>query len=152
MKLILLRHAKSDWADPLQHDKDRPLNRRGREVAPRIGAWLRANGHTPDLILCSSARRTVETRARLGFDDVPTDYQDALYLAVPDVILAEAERTRAQTVMIIAHNPGIAEAAARACTAPPLHPDFDRYPTCACTVIQGPLPGKPIAFLVPRDL
>ncbi|WP_371154607.1 histidine phosphatase family protein [Jannaschia sp. 2305UL9-9] len=153
MKLILLRHAKSDWEDPLQEDRDRPLNRRGRDVAPRVGGWLRANRHVPDLILCSSAVRTRQTRAALGFDDVPTDYQDALYLAGPDTILAAANR-RADipTVMVIAHNPGIAEAAAQACAPRPVHPDFARYPTCACTIIEGPFPGKPVAFLVPRDL
>ena len=159
MKLILLRHAKSDWDDPLQDDRDRPLNLRGREAAPRVGAWLRANGHQPDLILCSTATRTRETRARLGFDTTPTEYRDALYLAPAGVILRMARASQIApapplTLMIVGHNPGIAEAAAQACLTRPAHPDFDRYPTCACTVIDSTngLPGKPLAFLVPRDL
>ncbi|GIT92525.1 phosphoglycerate mutase [Jannaschia pagri] len=152
MKLILLRHAKSSWGDALLEDFDRPLNRRGREAAPRIGAWLRTNGHTPDVILCSSALRTRQTRDGLGFDDVTTEYHDDLYLAGSDLILKRLTAGKGRTTMVIGHNPGMAEAAAQAVSAPPVHPDFDRYPTGACTVVQGPLPGRPIAFLVPRDL
>ncbi|UWQ16285.1 histidine phosphatase family protein [Jannaschia sp. M317] len=154
MKLILMRHAKSDWHDPLQDDHDRPLNRRGRESAPKIGRWLRDMGHTPDLILCSTAKRTRETRALLGFDDTPTVDLDALYLADANMILAQATGAGAQTVMVVGHNPGMAEAASLAVATPPVHPDFHRYPTAACTVIDapGPLPGRALAFLVPRDL
>lgn len=154
MKLILLRHAKSAWDDPMQDDHDRPLNRRGREAATRIGTWLRNNGHAPDLILTSSATRTQETTALLGFDATPTDISTALYLASADVILRAAQTAEARTILIVGHNPGMAEAATLACTPQPRHPDFDRYPTCACTVIDAStgLPGKPLAFLVPRDL
>lgn len=58
---ILIRHAKSDWDDPLLDDHDRPLNPRGHPSAPRIGKWLSAQGVIPDTVLCSSALRTRET-------------------------------------------------------------------------------------------
>src|SRR5579859_3831085 len=60
-RLILLRHAKSDW--PEGPDLDRPLAKRGRRDAPRIGRWLRAHGFVPDVVICSAARRTRETWA-----------------------------------------------------------------------------------------
>jgi phosphohistidine phosphatase len=59
--LILIRHAKSDWEHPALDDHDRPLNARGQRSAPRIGAWLAAQGLAPDAVLCSTARRTRET-------------------------------------------------------------------------------------------
>jgi len=46
-RLILLRHAKSDWPDV--PDRDRPLAKRGRRDAPRIGRWL--HEHNNVLIL-----------------------------------------------------------------------------------------------------
>ncbi|MCP4818173.1 MAG: histidine phosphatase family protein, partial [Shimia sp.] len=53
LKLILMRHAKSSWDDPLQSDHERSLNRRGRASAPAIGKWLSENGFHPDELLCS---------------------------------------------------------------------------------------------------
>jgi phosphohistidine phosphatase len=58
-RLILLRHAKSDWPDV--PDRDRPLAKRGRRDAPKIGRWLREHGYLPDTVICSDARRTRQT-------------------------------------------------------------------------------------------
>ncbi|MEM7489415.1 MAG: histidine phosphatase family protein [Pseudomonadota bacterium] len=152
MKLILLRHAKSDWGDPFQDDRDRPLNARGHAAAPRIGAWLRAGDHVPDRVLCSAARRTRETLAGLGLPDAAVEVRDDLYLAPADRILSLAQGHG--TLLIVAHNPGIGTAACRAVTDRPDHPKFGAYPTGACTVIDAAngLPGPCLAFSVPRDL
>src|SRR5260370_41087711 len=56
---MLLRHAKSDWPDV--PDLDRPLAKRGRRDAPRIGRWLRDHGYLPEVVVCSAARRTRQT-------------------------------------------------------------------------------------------
>src|SRR5215470_16108264 len=58
-RLILLRHAKSDWPDV--RDRDRPLAKRGRRDAPRIGRWLHDHDYVPDVVVCSVARRTRQT-------------------------------------------------------------------------------------------
>ena len=55
-RLILLRHAKSAWPDGAP-DVDRPLAKRGREAAPRMGGYLAEEGLIPDLVLVSPARR-----------------------------------------------------------------------------------------------
>ena len=52
LTLSLLRHAKSSWDDPAQKDFDRPLSDRGEEAAPRMGAYMAAEGLKPDVILC----------------------------------------------------------------------------------------------------
>uniref|UniRef100_UPI0035189862 SixA phosphatase family protein n=1 Tax=Nioella sp. TaxID=1912091 RepID=UPI0035189862 len=59
-RLILMRHAKSDWSLG-QPDAARPLNARGQRSAEAMGDWLREKGYLPDQILCSSAQRTRET-------------------------------------------------------------------------------------------
>ncbi len=72
-RLLLLRHAKSSWSDPTARDHERPLNDRGRRAAPLVGDYLRREDLVPDLVLCSSARRTCETLARL---DAPRHHRD----------------------------------------------------------------------------
>ena len=65
-RLIILRHAKSSWADTSLDDWQRPLNDRGRSDAPRVGEWLREHAIVPDLIVTSDAvraRRTAEAVA-----------------------------------------------------------------------------------------
>ena len=61
--LHVARHAKSSWADPSLPDIDRPLSARGRRDAARLAAHLGGLGVAPTLVLCSPARRTVDTLA-----------------------------------------------------------------------------------------
>src|ERR1700744_695336 len=58
-RLVLLRHAKSDWPDVADHE--RPLAKRGRRDAPVVGRWLGASGYTPDAVVCSTALRARQT-------------------------------------------------------------------------------------------
>ena len=62
-RLILTRHAKSSWDDPLMSDHDRPLNERGKAAAADLGQWLASRGYVPSEVLCSDA---VRTRATAG--------------------------------------------------------------------------------------
>ena len=50
-RLLLLRHAKAERSQPGQRDRDRVLAERGRNDAPRIGAYLARHGLVPDLRL-----------------------------------------------------------------------------------------------------
>jgi len=109
--LILLRHAKSSHTNPLQRDKERVLNQRGRDDCPRVGAAIAARSLTPDFILCSSARRARETldliQGELG-KDVEVRFEEELYLAEPATVLAHAQGApeSASTLMLVGHNPG----------------------------------------------
>ncbi len=111
LRLILLRHAKSDWHAGLS-DHDRPLNRRGRLAAPLMGAWLREEGLTPALALVSSAARTQETWERLGLA-APKETRPALYEAEAETIMEEITLTEGapSPLLLVGHNPGIGEAA-----------------------------------------
>ena len=156
-----MRHAKSDWHSGARTDHDRPLNPRGERAAQALGEWLHARGYLPDLVQCSSARRTRQTLSGLALD-TETRVMDRLYNADPGMILA-AIRTagRAGCLLVIAHNPGIAWLAETMVSAPPAHPGFGAYPTGATLVADfdtadwahvTPGTGRVVDFTVPRDL
>jgi phosphohistidine phosphatase len=114
-QLLLLRHAKSLWDDPKLSDHARPLNARGRASARAMREVMRELGLAPDVVLVSSARRTLQTLECLApWNDVPlVEPLDALYLAsarsMLEVLQDVAETVR--SVMVIGHNPGLHELA-----------------------------------------
>src|SRR5690349_7543028 len=59
--LFLLRHAKSSWKNSDVDDHERPLNKRGKKDAPKMGRLLRNENLLPDLIISSSAKRCRKT-------------------------------------------------------------------------------------------
>jgi phosphohistidine phosphatase len=118
MKTVyLLRHAKSSWDDESLDDFARPLAKRGRTAAPKMGKFMNDEGLVPDAVLCSGAKRAVETwelvGPELGSPRVHID--DNLYMATPDTILGWLQRLQPEigTVLLIGHNPGFEELARR---------------------------------------
>ncbi|WP_410587152.1 SixA phosphatase family protein [Amycolatopsis sp. lyj-23] len=111
--LIVVRHAKSDWSDDLP-DHERPLAPRGLRDAPRLGRWLAEEGHVPELVVCSTARRTRETWARVS-DELPApppvEYDDDLYGADVPEFLNAARRTPpgVTTLALVSHEPGVSD-------------------------------------------
>ncbi len=138
-RVYLMRHAKSSWSEEGMKDHDRPLNKRGKDAAKRMGAELKFRDYLPDMILCSTAKRTRETLALMTPEfgiDIAMSMEAELYHASPDVLL---DRIRdadagANSLMLIAHNPGLAELidilAKRDAAAP------DKFPAGALAVID----------------
>ena len=113
-ELLVLRHAKSSWKDAHIIDHDRPLNKRGKRDAPRIGKLLRQERLVPELILTSSARRARDT-AEAAADasgytpeirHIPSFYQSDLetFYTVLNRVSDDIER-----VMVVGHNPELEE-------------------------------------------
>ena len=160
LTLILMRHAKSDWGGLNLPDHDRPLNARGALDAPAMGAWLRARGHLPDQVLCSTATRTRETLSGLGLA-APATFLPALYHADPDTMMEALRDATGKCVLMVGHNPGIAACAADLLAQTPDHPRFDDYPTSATLVARFEIDswtdlrwglGEAVAFVIPADL
>lgn len=162
LRLILMRHAKSDWSQPAQDDHDRILNRRGQRAATALGNWLRAEEDLPDEVLCSSAART-----KLTFDALdlapkrPANFLRALYLANAEDMLRILQAASGSCVLMIGHNNGIADMARRLVSHPPDHPRFDLYPTGATLVADFDVAkwekatwgmAQVVSFVVPREL
>lgn len=161
LTLILTRHAKSSWGDPGLPDHARPLNKRGRASAEAVGIWLKKKGVLPDQVLSSSSQRTRETYQRMALTARTTTFTDDLYHASASQILSELNHATGQTVLLLGHNPGMAEFAGQIVDQPPDHPRFADYPTCATTLIRFEAEnwadihwqdGKVLDFVVPREL
>jgi phosphohistidine phosphatase len=170
-RLLLLRHAKSSWADPGMADRDRPLAPRGRRAAKRMASII-ADPELellPDRVICSPARRTRETLAPLLDHLAASDgvgIADELY-EPPSGHYLDAIAARgglAGRLLLIGHNPAIQA------TAIGLIGSYDdgiaqqiaaKFPTGALVVIDfdlsdwsliRPKSGRLVAFVQPRDL
>ncbi len=165
--LHLLRHAKSDWGDASLADHDRKLAPRGVDASGRVARHLKDQGVRPDLVLCSSARRTVETLRILALpDDVDVQVTEDLYGAAAAEILdllRELDDAIA-SALVIGHNPGMHDLAlwlagdGEPAAMTQLH---TKFPTAALATLDlGATPwarldpgGARLASLVlPRDL
>jgi phosphohistidine phosphatase len=117
-RLIVVRHSKATHQSGFD-DIDRPLTGRGRRDASAAGEWLRGQSLVPDLVLCSSSRRTRETWDRLAAalaaeNGIEVSYDERLYLASDDVTLdiVGATPDDVTTLLLVGHNPAAQQIAA----------------------------------------
>jgi phosphohistidine phosphatase len=167
--LYLLRHAKSSWDDPSVGDHDRPLAPRGRQAAARIARHVHADGIRPALVLCSSARRAVETLEPIAAayeGGLDVRIEGALYGADAPELLARVRRVPPEvaSVLVVGHNPGMQDLVLRLAgdgDAGAMAQAREKFPTGALATLDvgddrwdGLAPGR--AFLarlvVPRAL
>lgn len=166
-RLILFRHAKSAWPEGVA-DIDRPLNDRGRAAAPRMGAYLAAEGLRPDHVMVSPARRTAQTweAVKAEFQGIESETVPSLYEAGAMRIL-DAVRSAPDTaasLLVIGHNPGLADLALLLSGSGPetlLQRMREKYPTAGVAVIDfaitdwaavGHGGGRLERFVTPRGL
>jgi phosphohistidine phosphatase len=168
-RILLFRHAKSDWSDPDMADHDRRLNRRGEEAAPKIGAYLARHRLIPQRVLCSTARRardTWELAAAELPNPPPVTYEERLYNARPGAILDVLQRLEGniRSALVVGHNPGLQEVATLLIASGDLdHRERlrEKFPTAGLVVIDfavdnwaklHPHSGRLERFVVPRML
>jgi len=143
-RLLLLRHAKSDWSKSGLPDRIRALNARGRAAAPIMGAYLESHGLVPDLACVSTAERTRETWALLApnLRKVPkVAFEDKLYNAGPEAILDVITDTPrgVSTLLVLGHNPGLQKLAIELSGSGDLDARArltEKFPTAAVAVIS----------------
>jgi phosphohistidine phosphatase len=164
-RLLLIRHAKSSWDEPSLPDRNRPLAKRGRKAAERIGVHLRREGVRPDVVLCSPSTRTRETLELLRFRRADISFPSELYGASAHELLenVSAVGDDAELVAVIGHNPGMQDLAVQLAGNDAVAGAVrlrERFPTCAVATfdIEGtwrdltPERSRLASFVVPRDL
>lgn len=139
-RLYLLRHAKSSWKDPDLADLDRPLARRGRRSSKAIAGYLRGQDIEPELVLCSSARRTRETLERLepALGSPTVRIEPELYAASASALLERLRRVpdAVGSVMLIGHNPGMQDLALDVARPAPAVRELElKFPTAALATL-----------------
>jgi phosphohistidine phosphatase len=112
--LLILRHAKSSWKDPDLPDHDRPLNKRGKNDAPRMGKLLKDKDIIPDLIISSTAARakkTAELVAKACKYKGEISLNQSLYGAEPADYLKVLQELsdKHKTVLVVGHSPSVEE-------------------------------------------
>jgi phosphohistidine phosphatase len=108
-QLIIMRHATANPGGGRDHD--RTLTPAGQDEARQVGLSLRSQGPIPERVLCSSAVRCRETWQALsaGLGSIAAvDFERDLYNASPESLLhCLAGIADEQSVLILAHNPGV---------------------------------------------
>ena len=132
-KIILLRHAKSSWEDPLLRDFDRPLSKRGMNDIKLMKVHVASLVKEVDEIYSSPSIRTRQTINQLAPEFSRVNYLASLYLGDFSIVLSllESIQTRIKTVMIVGHNPCIEETMAIIWKKP-----VEKFPTCAAAVFS----------------
>jgi phosphohistidine phosphatase len=170
-RLLLLRHAKAAQ-DTGEGDHARALTERGRQDAAHIGRAMDVRGYIPGFALCSTSRRTTETWEIIGPElakPPAVRFTKDLYLASPRNILGQIQQTEdgVQSLLLIGHNPGIGECAARLARKPVSKAEShcledlrEKFPTCGLAVLDFDVEswsdvtggGILLEFIRPRDL
>jgi phosphohistidine phosphatase len=136
--VLLMRHAKSSWKDASLPDHQRPLNRRGKHDAPRMGKFLQGQGILLDAILCSTAVRARQTATGLlkkyTFEG-EIQYFDDLYQADPEMIISILNQLPEEVniAMVIGHNPGMDDFLEMVCD------ECGHMPTASVAYIKYPI-------------
>jgi phosphohistidine phosphatase len=120
--ILLMRHAKAEPGTAGQRDYDRVLSGRGTEDAARMGRAIARLSLVPGVIVSSPAARAKETAEgaakAMGFAGT-IKMERALYNAPGDVWISVLRTlpAAADVALVVAHSPGVAEAAALLCRA-----------------------------------
>jgi phosphohistidine phosphatase len=167
-RIHLLRHLKSSWDEPGLPDHDRPLAPRGRRAGKLVCRYLRTTDVAPQLVLCSSALRAVQTWEAIQgaiSADVEVEITDELYGADAASLLRllNGVSEAVPSVLVIGHNPGLEELAhalSGSGETAALDKLAAKYPTgaLATLTLDGPWDGLAPGgahldrFVVPREL
>lgn len=144
-RLILMRHGDAERPEPGTQDFDRGLTSEGRAESRAVGRALADAGFAPDLALVSGARRTAETwrEAADAFAGATAEPDESLYAASSARLAAAARAagSRARTLMVIGHNPGIHQFALHlahqsGATPEQTRPLYERFPTGSAAVFR----------------
>jgi len=142
-ELLILRHAKSAWSTGAASDFDRPLAKRGRRDAPRVGRFLLGQGLVPDFVVSSPAERAKQTVIgvceQLGIGPDQINWDSRIYHGYAGSLLNVLNEVpdHANRVLIAGHNPGLEILLQNLCNHEvPIPDDYKLMPTAAVAHLE----------------
>ena len=162
-RIYLLRHARAAWPQAGSRDFDRALDADGRDEADRIGLAMAINGYVPKKVLCSTARRCVETWDLVGRHLRVADVTmaDGLYASDHHFYVDQLREQNEPSVLVIGHNPMMDDTAICLLSRANGNEHFPEhgFPTAGLAIIDlegppsgaGKAPGHLVGFLTPHD-
>lgn len=138
-KLLIIRHAKSDWNNPELRDFDRPLNERGERNAPDMARRLIKNELVPQLLVSSPAVRALSTAQlfadEFGYERTSIVQEPQIYEARSSTLLEiiNGFDNHIDFIALFGHNPGVSHLASKLTDA-----QFFDLPTCGVVLIKFP--------------
>lgn len=138
-RLILVRHAKSDWGDFTLKDFDRPLNQRGHKNAPEMAARLVEKGMKPEAIVTSTALRAMTTAKYFAsaweFNADHFFTEPAIYEATTNTLLRVVNQldNKFDKIVLFGHNPGLTDLLNYLSDE-----QISNMPTCSVAIIDFP--------------
>ena len=142
--LLVLRHAKSAWDTDAATDFERPLAKRGKKDAPRMGKWLSEQRLVPDHVVCSPAARARQTAVAacksLGLEKDAIHWDQRIYMAGTGELLQVLGDcpAAARIVMIVGHNPGLEDLVEYLCGMVDVPSDGKLLPTATVAYLEMP--------------
>lgn len=138
-RLLIVRHAKSDWDDLSLKDFDRPLNNRGHKNAPEMARRLLKKNLIPGQLISSPAQRAITTCNYFADAfDIPRKaviQKDEIYEASVATLLNVINTldNRQTYIMLVGHNPGLTAVCNYLTGA-----GISNIPTCGMAMIEFP--------------
>lgn len=131
--LILVRHAKSDWANDVS-DFDRPLNEKGHKDAPKMAKHLKEQNIDIQQFVTSPAKRASTTCRYFAevYDNKNIKKAEELYHASPKEFLESIYELDNQLdkIALFSHNMGISDFASQLANNP------IEFPTCGVAIFE----------------
>ncbi len=135
--LYMIRHAKSDWSNPLLSDFERGLNKRGAKDAPLMGKVLSDKRIYPDLIVSSSALRArttaIEIAKQINYTQDRIQYEASLYACDVQTIISIIQDVsqNVNVLFVVGHNPELTECVNMICGV-----NIENIPTCGVSAMR----------------
>ena len=159
-RLYIVRHAKASWSNNVFPDYNRSLESQGKLDIKKLSLYLKSKNYTPEYILTSAAKRTLETSNIISsvlFDNIipPLKKDPLIYEASEKAFLKiiSSIDSKYNSLMIVGHNPTITSLINKVSDA-----FIDHVPTSGIAVIDFEQlnwinlnSGKLIEFIYPKN-
>ncbi len=116
LTLHLLRHAKTNQISKSGRDFDRELLPKGTKQCIELKRCFEENKLNFNEVFCSTAKRTLQTHALVGLNELGTVFLKEMYLVSKDELLNQIQlKAKSNEILLVGHNDGISDLASYLC-------------------------------------